>query len=65
LQDISEKDAIAEGIRIGMTSNYSAFYSCADAFKSLWNSINAKRGFGWETNPFVWVYEFKRVEVEG
>jgi hypothetical protein len=25
------------------------------AFKSLWNSINAKRGYGWESNPWVWV----------
>jgi hypothetical protein len=27
----------------------------------LWDSINAKRGFGWAVNPFVWVVEFKRV----
>lgn len=30
-----------------------------DAFKELWNSIN---GVGaWESNPWVWVVEFKRV----
>lgn len=29
------------------------------AFKHLWNSLNAKRGFGWETNCWVWVVEFK------
>ena len=27
----------------------------------LWNSINAKRGYGWDVNPFCWVVEFKRV----
>ena len=32
------------------------------AFKTLWNSINDKRGFGWDENPFVWVVEFKRVK---
>lgn len=27
-------------------------------FRYLWDSINAKRGYGWEKNPWVWVYEF-------
>jgi hypothetical protein len=31
------------------------------AFRDLWDSINAKRGFGWATNPLVWVVEFKRL----
>jgi len=34
-----------------------------EAFKNLWNQINAKRGFGWETSPWVWVVEFERCEV--
>ena len=28
-------------------------------FYLLWNSINAKRGYGWETNPYVWCISFK------
>lgn len=31
------------------------------AFEKLWNSINAKRGYCWDTNPWVWVIEFERV----
>lgn len=31
-------------------------------FGTLWNSLNAARGFGWDVNPWVWVVEFKRVE---
>lgn len=31
-------------------------------FLRLWNSINAKRGFGWDVNPWVWVVEFKEVK---
>lgn len=31
------------------------------AFQKLWDSINAKRGYGWEKNPFVWVLEFRRL----
>lgn len=28
-------------------------------FIRLWDSINAKRGYGWDKNPWVWVIEFK------
>jgi hypothetical protein len=30
----------------------------------LWDSLNAKRGYGWDTNPWVWVIEFERVKVD-
>lgn len=33
-----------------------------DYWIPLWNSINAKRGFGWDVNPWVWVIEFERVD---
>ena len=29
-------------------------------FLTLWDSINAKRGMGWEENPWVFVYEFPK-----
>ena len=28
-------------------------------FRELWDSLNAKRGYPWEKNPWVWVIEFK------
>jgi len=31
-------------------------------FSDLWSSINAKRGYGWNANPWVWVIEFHRME---
>ena len=31
-------------------------------FQKLWDSINAKRGYSWAANPWVWVIEFKKVE---
>ena len=30
-----------------------------NSFGTLWDSINAKRGFGWDVNPYVWMIEFK------
>ena len=28
------------------------------AWVNLWDTINAKRGFGWDMNPWVWVVKF-------
>jgi hypothetical protein len=33
-----------------------------ELFLDLWDSINAKRGYGWADNPWVWVYEFMRIK---
>jgi len=27
----------------------------------LWNKLNAARGYGWDKNPWVWVYTFERI----
>lgn len=55
LQVIAKYEASAEGIC------YNKEYSYKAGFKALWNSINAKRGFPWDMNPWVWVIEFRRV----
>jgi hypothetical protein len=31
-------------------------------FAKLWDELNAKRGYGWDKNPWVWVIEFEKVE---
>lgn len=31
------------------------------SFETLWDSINAKK-HPWESNPWVWVYDFERIE---
>lgn len=55
VQDISGNDAIAEGIE------YTKFdwMNPIRAFSALWDSINAKLGYGWDTNPWVWVVDFE------
>lgn len=30
-------------------------------YEILWDELNAERGFGWSTNPWVWAITFKRV----
>jgi len=57
VQDISEADALAEGVD---RTNTSLPGYATERFRRLWDSINAARGFGWEVNPWVWVIEFRR-----
>jgi hypothetical protein len=33
-------------------------------WEHFWNLLNAKRGYGWDVNPWVWVIEFRRVEEQ-
>ncbi len=47
------KDYSRSGVMIG---------DPVQSYRSLWDSINAKRGFGWDKNPFVWVIVFKRLK---
>ena len=65
VQSISEADVRAEGIewnegpfRVGHTNHISAF-------KSSWDKLNGPRGFPWESNPWVWVLSFRRIEEGG
>ena len=106
LQEISEVDAIAEGLPVQMgdgtgpgpgykwsgpgyfdfvsrgrfgaptfhvaTGRHGEYCSCRDgallkltparcAYRVLWNSINEKRGHGWDTNPWVWAVTFRDI----
>ena len=76
VQDISEADAIAEGIERaetarGETLNWDydiedfpdpRLFDPVDSFQTLWDLINAKRGFGWDVNPWVWAVTFEVVQ---
>lgn len=54
LQEISDEDAYAEGWKTLFGKGL--FYR---AFDSAWDAINEKRGYSWESNPWVWVVSFK------
>ncbi|WP_304473495.1 hypothetical protein [uncultured Desulfovibrio sp.] len=62
VQDITEEEAIKEGVVDPIMGTYGL--SPKTVFRDLWNDIYAKRGLGWEANPWVWVVIFKRVEDE-
>ena len=59
VQEISFKDCIAEGIHpIGREHDTAI---PRNEYRELWDSINAKRGFSWESNPWVWAVSFRRL----
>jgi hypothetical protein len=62
VQDITEEGAIAEGVR-GDEHDWADQPTPSMCFSALWDSLNAKRGYGWDANPWVWVYKFERTEV--
>ena len=72
VREITEEDAREEGIII---PDYMAGTvrlphggapvlrtSYGSRFADLWDRINAKPGYGWDTNPWVWVIEFRVME---
>jgi hypothetical protein len=78
LQEISEEDTINEGCQlIAKTIQHFELkpkphfteierpFIHRDHFIGLWDSLNAKRGYGWDTNPWVWVIEFSILNKRG
>jgi len=63
LQDITVEDIIAEGLSTTLRE-HDACCDLRDQWVELWNSINAKRGYGWDTNPLVWVITFRNTTEE-
>lgn len=68
VRDISENDASAEGLQDWYPDPQKPNpypnggpYTNIQRFAALWDSINKKRGYGWDSNPWVWVIEFKRI----
>jgi hypothetical protein len=56
--DITVEDCKAEGMHLepGRDTEH-----LKTDFRTLWDTINAKRGYPWKMNPWVWVVAFKRI----
>lgn len=59
LQDISEEDAMKEGVVPFAASRHTPA-NFRDGFTVLWQSIYGTGS--WDANPWVWVLEFRKVE---
>jgi hypothetical protein len=75
LQDISEADAIAEGVKRAGECGNGPIYHPSDshvgtptcnpiyAYGQLWEQINGREGpNSWAANPWVWIVEFRSID---
>ena len=62
LQEITESDALAEGCSSLRCEEENMTEPATIEFEELWNSLNAKRGYGWNFNPWVWVVSFSKID---
>jgi hypothetical protein len=76
VQDITEVDAKAEGVEraawpedltaddgaLNAECGYFPPRSCIAGFAERWDALYAKRGDGWDVNPWVWCLTFRRIE---
>lgn len=74
LQDISEEDSKAEGLKVHQTQlgesyfdyttgYHNGLFTPRASFRTLWQSINGQES--WEANPWVWVISFKVLSTTG
>ena len=70
LQEITQGDVLAEGVGMpddGLLTVFDPVQSVEfhkplrREWVTLWDKINAKRGYGWDANPWVWVVRFEVV----
>ena len=63
LQDITEEQAVKEGVYRSREDYGIAIY----AFSDIWDRIikpTERALYGWNANPYVWVIEFERISKE-
>lgn len=68
VQSITDEDARAEGVTalggavagVFVTARAASGTTAVECFRRCWDARHYRRGLGWETNPFVWVYTFRR-----
>ena len=76
LQDITEDDAADEGIVLTPCTHPDCIASkknglksrcAADSFRGAfavgWDKINGRRGYTWQSNPWVWCLSFRRINA--
>jgi len=59
IQDISEAEAVAEGVTAVYPSQPPRY-----AMRMLWDALYSERGPGWDANPWVWRIGYEMVEAK-
>ena len=67
LQEITEDECVAEGFDgshwwAGAARCDESAHLVINQFQETWDQLNADRGYGWDSNPWVWRVEFERIK---
>ena len=71
VQDITEEDAIAEGCKMAGDfpaerkiddGIYEGWDDAREWFADSWQNLYKSKGYGWYSNPWVWIIEFEQIE---
>jgi len=63
LQDITISDCVKSGAIDALYKEPWNEAQIINLYAAFWNEFNAKRGYSWESNPWVWVDDFERCEI--
>lgn len=58
VQELSYNDCLSEGV-----DHKDDKKPCQMCFQTLWDSLYAKKGFGWPVNPWVWAITFRTIPL--
>jgi hypothetical protein len=65
LQDISDEDCEREGVSPSTGGDAADWRDNESGwrrtYRQLWDHLNAKRGYSWDSNSWVWVIGFKKI----
>jgi hypothetical protein len=66
VQEIDEADAqregwAFEGLKPNQSYNPVVMDTARQWYRFEWDRLNAKRGFPWSANPWVWALTFRRI----
>ena len=66
VQQITTADTRREGVNVEqyMQDTHTSGEPFTHPFAALWDSLNAKRSYSWDSNPWIWVVEFSVIEEE-
>jgi len=59
LVDVEDEGIIIPNELLALPDHKGKYLAILQLFIDLWDSLNAKRGLGWDFNPWVWPISFK------
>lgn len=60
IKSMSRTEISSEGLKVSLLT-FEEQFDAVTLFGETWDAIYKDKGFSWDSNPWVWVYEFERM----